>query len=90
MLKEPVLTDRPGISVVAPITQWGVSDALASVWAKQEDERAKNSYWYYRWNGEWGAYDHAEKLTSAEQERLKYLQEQLEKHPFISRFEPED
>ena len=90
ILSDPVLTDRPGIREVAAITQNGVSDALASIWAGKDDQRAVSNYWYFRWNDEWSGYHHAERLTAEETERLAFLQQQLEQHPFVGWFEIED
>ena len=89
-LSGPVLTDRPGVCWVAADTQRGVSESLASAWAGTEDPRANPYFWYHRWNGEWGSYSHAEQLSTTEAERLDQLRMQLERHPFVSRFEPED
>jgi hypothetical protein len=90
VLSGPVLTDRPGVQEVAAHTQRGVSKSMASAWAGTPDERADPYFWYYRWNGEWGSYGHAEQLLPAEAERLGQLRAELERHPFVSRFEPED
>ena len=90
MLTAPVLTDRPGIQEVGPLSQRGVSAALASMWQGTEDRRAACTDWYFRWNGEWGSYEHAERLTLEEQDRLAALQAALERHPFVGWFEPED
>jgi hypothetical protein len=90
VLSEPVLSDRPGVQVVAAQTQRGVAEALASVWIGTQDERADLYFWYYRWNGGWGSYGHAERLSPAESERLEQLKAELERHPFVSRLEPED
>jgi hypothetical protein len=90
VLSGPVLTDRPGVREVAAHTQRGVSEALASAWAGTADERADPSFWYHRWNGEWGAYGHAGRLSPEEQGRLEGLRAELERHPFVSRLEPED
>ena len=90
VLSGPVLTDRPGVGEVAADTQRGVSEALASAWAGTDDERADMYFWYYRWNGEWGSYGHAERLSPAEAGRLEQLRAALERHPFVSRLEPED
>lgn len=90
VLVEPVLSDRPGVLEVAPDTQRGVSEALASAWSGTEDPRGDMYFWYYRWNGEWGSYEHAGHLSPAEAERLGELRLELERHPFVNRFEPED
>jgi len=90
VLSAPVLTDRPGVREVAADTQRGVSEALASAWAGTEDARADLYFWYYRWNGDWGSYGHAERLSPAERERLEQLRAELERHPFVSRLQPED
>ena len=73
VLSGPVLTDRPGVGEVAADTQRRVSEALASAWAGTADKRADPYFWYYRWNGDWGSYGHAENLSSTETERLAQL-----------------
>lgn len=90
VLSAPVLTDRPGIGEVAAITQRGASAALASAWAGTADERAEPMFWYCRWNGEWGSDAHAEQLPPEEAERFGQLRAELERHPFVNRFEPDD
>jgi len=90
VLSGPVLTDRPAVQEVAAHTQRGVSEALASAWAGTSDERANPYFWYYRWNGDWGSYGHAERLSLAEVERLGQLRMELERHPLVSRLEPVD
>ena len=88
-----VLTDRPQLSEgdsIAAITQRGCSEALASVWAGSEDERADYIHWYYRWNGEWGSYEHARNLSEVESERLRELTAKLMEHPFVTQFLPDD
>jgi hypothetical protein len=90
LLCGPVLTDRPGVLEVTADTQRGVAGALASAWAGTADERADLYYWYFRWNGEWGSYEHANQLSPAERERLGQLRAEFERHPFVSRLEPED
>jgi hypothetical protein len=89
VLSAPVLTDRPGVREVFPYTQRGVSEALASAWAGTADGRADLYYWYFRWNGEWGSYEHASHLSPDEQQRLGELRAELEKHPFVDRLELE-
>jgi hypothetical protein len=92
-LSGPVLTDGPQSREgyrVAAITQRGCSAALASLWHGTEDPRGHYAYWYYRWNGEWGSYAHAENLTQDEEARLRELTAKLEGHPFVRRFVPED
>jgi hypothetical protein len=89
VLTAPILTDRPGVQEVAAITQRHVSEALASLWGAKEDQ-SKPSYWYHRWNGVWGSNEHAYCLTPAGRERLEQLRAELERHPFVSRLEPED
>jgi len=90
ILKEGVLSDRPGVQEVSAGTQRSVSESLASLWRGRDDVRADYAYWYRRWNGKWGSYSHAENLTTEEQKRLEYLREQLERHPAVVRMEPED
>jgi hypothetical protein len=90
VLSGPILTDRPGVLEVAANTQSGVSEALASVWAGTQDARARATYWYFRWNGDWGSYGHAEQLSPQEQQRFEELRTQIECHPFVSRTELED
>lgn len=88
-----VLIDRPQLaegSSIAAITQRGCAEALASVWAGSDDDRANYTYWYYRWNGEWGSYQHASNLSEAESARLAELAAQLNEHPFVKEFVPED
>lgn len=90
VLSGPVLSDRPGVLEVSADTQRGVSEALASAWAGTADERADPYFWYYRWNSDWGSYGHAERLSAEEQSRLEELRLELERHPFVSRLEPDD
>jgi hypothetical protein len=90
VLCEPILTDRPGITEVFPHSQRGVSSALASLWEGTDDPRANYVYWYYKWNGEWRGYDHADHLTDEERERFEFLKQRLEEHPFVTAFEPEN
>jgi hypothetical protein len=90
ILSADVLSDRPGIEQVAAITQRGVSEALASMWAGTDDKRNDTYFWYFRWNGEWGSYGHAENLSPKEADRFAFLKARLEQHPFVLRFEPED
>src|SRR5262245_49611060 len=92
-LAGPVLTDRRQLgagSRVCAITQRHCSQALASVWRGSGDPRGHYTYWYLRWNGEWGSYGHAENLSEEEQIRLRELTEKLEAHPFVRRLIPED
>jgi hypothetical protein len=89
-LSGPVLSDRPGVTEVAAVTQRGPSEALASAWAGTQDEQADPHFWYGRWNGDWGSYGRAERLSSEEQERLGEQRAALERHPFVCRLEPED
>jgi len=89
-LAAPVLTDRPLVLQVCPITQRHCAEALASVWSGCDDPRAKPAYSYWGWNGEWEAYHHVENLAGEEAERLRQLIGQLERHPFVSRIVPED
>jgi hypothetical protein len=87
-----VLSDRPGLGPgdkIEPITQRSCSEALASLWTG-DDARSDYCYWYYRWNGDWGSYGHAENLTREEVQRLLHLKEQLERHPFVKRFIAEE
>jgi hypothetical protein len=90
VLSGPILTDRPNVQTVAALTQRSVSEVLASTWAGSADERADPCFWYHRWNGDWGSYGHAERLSPEEQARLEDLRTELERHPFVSRLEPED
>jgi hypothetical protein len=88
-----VLTDRPGLRSGDRIhanTQRGCAEALASLWSGCADERAHYMHWYRRWNGDWGSYSHAGQLSSEEASRLRVLMAELERHPFIRRFVPED
>lgn len=92
-LAGPVLTDRPKLKEgdrVAAFTQRDCSAALASVWAGTKDPRADYTYWYIRWNGEWGSYGHAHALTEEESARLEILKGLIEKHPFVRRLVPDD
>jgi hypothetical protein len=92
-LSGPVLTDRPNMRAgdkVHADTQRGCSEALASLWAGRDDERSSYAYWYHRWNGDWGSYGHAERLSPEEKSRLRSLVAELERHPFVRRFIPED
>lgn len=89
-LSAPLLTDRPGVQEVHALTQRSVADALASVWAGTTDERADSYFWYFRWNGVWGSYGHAEGLSLEERERLEQLRAALESHPFVLKLQPED
>jgi hypothetical protein len=73
VLSGRVHTDRPGVQEVAAHAQRGVSEAMASAWTGTSDERADPHFWYYRWNGDWGYYGHAEYLSPAEAERLGQL-----------------
>jgi hypothetical protein len=89
----PVLTDRPQLTVgdrIAAITQRHCAQALSSIWKGSEDPRADYMYWYWRWNGDWGSYGHAESLTEEEQARLRALAARLEEHPYVRQFVPED
>jgi hypothetical protein len=90
VLSSPILADRAGVLEVAAHTQRGVSEALASAWVGTQDERADPYFWYYRWNGAWGSYHHAERLSSTEWDRLKELRARLEQHPWVLRLELED
>src|SRR4051812_48069634 len=68
-LAGPVLADRPSMGAgdrVHADTQRGCAEALASLWAGCDDERADYTYWYWRWNDEWGSYGHAEDLSAEE------------------------
>jgi len=88
-----VLKDRPQLGrgdCIAAITQRHCAEALASLWRSGDDQRAHYTYWYWRWNGEWGSYGHAEHLTDVEQRRQRELIEMLEQHPFIERIIEED
>lgn len=92
-LSGPVLTDRPSMGAgdkVHADTQRGCSEAIASLWAGSDDDRADYTYWYRRWNAEWGSYAHSERLSLAERARLRFLMAELERHPFVRRFVPED
>jgi hypothetical protein len=92
-LSGPVLTDRPNLQAgdrVHAETQRGCSGAIASLWSGSDDERASYVYWYRRWNGEWGSYGHAERLSAEEKARLRALMKELERHPFVRRIMPED
>jgi hypothetical protein len=90
VLSGPVLTDLPGVLEVAAHTQRGVSEALASAWTGTADDRADPYFWYFRWNGDWGSYVHAERLSAQEQARMEQFRAELERHPFVSRLEPAD
>jgi hypothetical protein len=90
LLFGPILTDRPGVLEVAATTQRGVAEALASAWRGTQDQRADPAFWYFRWNGDWGSYYHAERLSPAERERLDHLRLDLERHAFVRRLELED
>ena len=88
-----VLKDRPSVKAggrVEGITQRHCATALASLWKGTQDERARYTYWYFRWNGEWGSYGHVDALSREEVARLTELKGQLEKHPFVSRIIDED
>lgn len=85
LLSGPHLTDRPDILAIAADTQRSVSETLASVHADTSDGRADMSYWYRRWNLDWGSYGHADHLTHAEQKRIDELKVAIERHPFVSR-----
>jgi hypothetical protein len=89
-LSSAVLSDRPGVTDVAALTQRDVSSALASAWRGTSDERADPYFWYFRWNKEWGSYGHAENLSAEEQTRLDQLKGRLEEHPFVSQLVSED
>ena len=90
VLSGPVLTDRTNVREVAALTQRSVSEALASAWAGTADERGDPYFWYYRWNGDWGSYGHAERLSPEELVRLEELRAELERHPLVTCMEPED
>ena len=90
LLVENALKDCPGACEVAALTQRCVSEGLASMWNGTDDCRADYCYWYYRWNGDWGGYQHAENLSVAERARFTELKQRLERHPFVVGFEPED
>ena len=87
-----VLRDRPTLgagSWLAPDTQRGCGAALASIWAGTGDARSDYLYWYSRWGGEWGSYEHADNLTLQESARLRELISRLQEHIFVSRLRPE-
>jgi hypothetical protein len=89
-LTAPVLSDRPSVRHIATITQRHCGKALAALWRGRDDPRASYTHWYWRWNGEWGAYAHAEGLDENETARLHELTARLEQHQFISRFVREE
>lgn len=90
VLRGPVLKDRKGCLVCAAITQRHAASALTALWWGTSKPGAHYTHWYWRWNGEWGSYGHAENLSPEESERFEELKLLLECHPFVSRFELED
>ncbi len=88
----PVLSDCPSSdagSSIPAITQRHCGEALAALWAGTGDSRADYMYWYYRWQ-KWGSYSRFGELTPDERARMRQMIQQMEHHPFISRFVPED
>jgi hypothetical protein len=72
-IPEGLLRDRPKITELAALTQRGASESLAQLWHGTNDERSHYSYWYWRWNGEWGAYGLAENLSQNQKEAHSWV-----------------
>lgn len=89
-VQEGSISDRASVRAIEPITQRDSAAAIASIWTGTDDVRASPSYWYFRWNGEWGSYGHFENLSEEESSRLKVLERQLCDHPLIARFEEDE
>ena len=79
---------------ISAITQRDAGEVVASLFKqhgkKADDHRTHYTHWYWLWNGDWGAYGHAENLSAAEQARMQELREQLLAHPWVVDLREED
>ena len=74
---------------IAAITQRSCSDAVAYIWSGPDEPRADEGFWYRRWQT-WQADGRPEALQPDERARMRWLMQQLERHPFVSRIVAED
>lgn len=75
--------------LLAPLTQRGCGEVVASMWTGKDDPRGSCSYWYFLWN-EWGSYSRFDRLTPEERARMRRMMAELERHPFVAWLIPDD
>jgi hypothetical protein len=81
VLAPRVSGDRPLSSRLDGATQRRTALAVAALWRERRDERSDYFDWYWKWNTEWGGYQHLENLSLHEIDRLNALKQRLEGHP---------
>jgi hypothetical protein len=90
VLAAGVCGGRPLVSQLDGATQRRAALAVAALWRESRDERSDYFHWYWKWNTEWGGYQHLENLSLHEMDRLLQLKQRLEGHPHVRRLEPEE
>ncbi|MDX2242408.1 MAG: hypothetical protein NW224_17115 [Leptolyngbyaceae cyanobacterium bins.302] len=75
------------------LTQRGASAILAALWSathfkdeipdKKKNPESDYTHWYWKWNTDWGQYEHSKNLNAAEIASLDKLKSQILEHGLI-------
>jgi hypothetical protein len=77
-----VLTDRPGVVELAPLTQRHSADVVAQVWPSSDRERASASHWYSKFQQP--VFEIVDELPSAWVRRVDNMRARLAAHPLVA------
>lgn len=84
------LTDRPGVSHLAAITQRHAAEVMAAAWPDRADrERTSREHWYYAFNTR-SPFEVIEDIPPEFMRRLDRLRHQLINSGLVVNVEPED
>ena len=85
-----VLTDRPGVSDLAAITQRHAAEVIAGAWPNRADrDRTSREHWYYEFNLQ-SPFELAEEISSEWRPRVERTMTQLLGSGLVVSTSPED
>src|SRR5262245_50814793 len=88
-LKEPILDDRPGITLLSAITQRHAAEVVAATWPDRTNtERTSREYWYYQFNSR-TPYEVVDDISSDWMTRVQLLRAYLASVSIVKAVEPE-
>ena len=89
-LREPILTDRPGVLELAAITQRHASEVVAAVWPNRVDaKRIDRGYWFFAFNAR-TPYEVVEDIPAEWMIRVRKVLDRLSEHRLIGALKVED
>jgi hypothetical protein len=89
-LTRPVLSDPPGVTDLAAITQRHAAEVVAGLWPDRADpDRTNYAWWYWRFNTQ-VPFESIDDVPHPCRGRVKDLRRRLEGHPLVACVRSED